>query len=246
MMITVNDIYPNSIGVNPTGFFTYLDSWALSQGIQIPFFEINPVNTKEMDNYYHGVLSGFKRASSFLKKMSNSEPVTSEIAFMIASTWWNINKDNVIKEYNILSIEYNPIENYKMDESGEDKHTGTVTDAHTGTIANAHTGTVGDSGSHSDNTSVYAYDSNTASPSTASSGSESNTRTHNDTETITRNNTDTTTHNETKTHEFSRHGNIGVTTSQRMLGSERNLWLWNFYKKFLFPTVDEMLTVPYY
>ncbi len=34
--------------------------------------------------------------------------------------------------------------------------------------------------------------------------------------------------NETTTHKLTRSGNIGVTTSQQMIQSERDLWIWNF------------------
>ena len=45
--------------------------------------------------------------------------------------------------------------------------------------------------------------------------------------------------------ELTRSGNIGVTTSQQMIESERNLWMWKFYD-IVFKDVDEMLTLQIY
>lgn len=45
--------------------------------------------------------------------------------------------------------------------------------------------------------------------------------------------------------ELTRSGNIGVTTSQQMIESERDLWLWNFFDQ-VFKDIDKTLTCPIY
>lgn len=45
---------------------------------------------------------------------------------------------------------------------------------------------------------------------------------------------------------LTRSGNIGVTTSQQMIQSERELWLWNFFFEIVFPDIDEVLTLAIY
>ena len=45
--------------------------------------------------------------------------------------------------------------------------------------------------------------------------------------------------------ELTRSGNIGVTTSQQMIESERDLWLWNFFEQ-VFKDIDKTLTCPVY
>ena len=45
---------------------------------------------------------------------------------------------------------------------------------------------------------------------------------------------------------LTRHGNIGVTTSQQMIQSERELWFWNFIQDRVFPDIDKYLTIPIY
>lgn len=49
------------------------------------------------------------------------------------------------------------------------------------------------------------------------------------------------THSDTRT--LTRSGNIGVTTSQQMIESERELWQWNFIYNVVFPSVDKILTI---
>ena len=56
--------------------------------------------------------------------------------------------------------------------------------------------------------------------------------------------TDTLTHN--TSYRLTRSGNIGVTTAQQMIESERQLWLWNFFYKIVFPDVDKVLTLNIY
>ena len=45
---------------------------------------------------------------------------------------------------------------------------------------------------------------------------------------------------------LTRKGNIGVTTSQQMIESERELWLWNFFQNVVFKDVSKALTLSIY
>lgn len=51
---------------------------------------------------------------------------------------------------------------------------------------------------------------------------------------------------ETRNYTLTREGNIGVTTSQQMLESERNLWLWNFFRDIVYPDIDKLLSLAVY
>ena len=46
--------------------------------------------------------------------------------------------------------------------------------------------------------------------------------------------------------ELRRSGNIGVTTSQQMITSERELWLWHYFQDIVFKDIVKMLTLPLY
>ena len=101
-------------------------------------------------------------------------------------------------------------------ESGTDNHTISSSVSNTGTQAHATTGTDGVSKIHS------------------SSDTGTVTRTHSGTDTDTRNYT------------LTRTGNIGVTTSQQMLESERNIRSWRYIYDRVFPDVDRVLTLSVY
>lgn len=49
----------------------------------------------------------------------------------------------------------------------------------------------------------------------------------------------------TQDHTLTRHGNIGVTTSQQMITQERELWFWQFFDQ-VFTDLDKVLTSPIY
>lgn len=51
--------------------------------------------------------------------------------------------------------------------------------------------------------------------------------------------------NTTQNRNLRRHGNIGVTTSQQMIESERHLWLWNYFD-IVFQDVNKILTLSVY
>ena len=95
-------------------------------------------------------------------------------------------------------------------------NTGTQTTQHTGTSTNAKTGTV--------QLTHNTTDSDTGTQNTVSGGSDTSTRNYT----------------------LQRSGNIGVTTAQQMLESERKLWLWDYFYDVVFPDLDRMLTIPIY
>ena len=72
--------------------------------------------------------------------------------------------------------------------------------------------------------------------------------TYNTSETDTGTVTDTESGKNTRKRNYTltRSGNVGVTTSQQMLQSERDLWVWNFLRDVVFPDVDYLLTIPVY
>lgn len=55
--------------------------------------------------------------------------------------------------------------------------------------------------------------------------------------------TDTQTNNNIINRKLSRSGNIGVTTTQQMIQSERNLWFWDYFKE-VFSDVNKLSTLP--
>ena len=150
--------------------------------------------------------------------LSNSENVAdayTEFTNLIDSLLI-IKNSKYTKLYDSLFLEYNPIENYSMTESGNDVRTPQLqTDISTVYGADTTTETTTDSTMPYDSTEYVERNQNindftrhprNDSTATVSSG------------------------NETTTHTFTRSGNIGVTTSQQMIESERRVAYFSFFK----------------
>lgn len=152
------------------------------------------------------------------------------------------------KLYQSTKLDYKPLENYNMEESGTDKHTGTDTDTtnygsstrtdNVGTRTTTGSDTIGnqqttstdrvspdelsnfinrsqqtiDSGSHTD--SMQRTTQGTIDTTTLSEHSDINTFKH----------------GHSISHNLKRSGNIGVTTSQQMLMSEREVADFSIYR----------------
>lgn len=129
-----------------------------------------------------------------------------------------------------LSLEYNPIENYSMTERGTDTRTPNITQTNKG----VNTNTVGVDTSIT--TGKTTFDK---SNSFINDTKTTNTGTNTDTQDI--NTTVTTAGNEKIIHEFTRSGNIGVTTSQQMIESERQLAMFSAVDLFVKAIADIIL-----
>lgn len=129
-----------------------------------------------------------------------------------------------------LSLEYNPIENYSMTEKGTDTRTPNITQTNKGV-----------------NTNTTGLDTSITTGKTTFDKSDSfindtkttNTGTNTDTQDI--NTTVTMAGNEKTVHEFTRSGNIGVTTSQQMIESERQLAMFSVVDLFVKAIADIIL-----
>lgn len=184
-----------------------------------------------LDIEYFGNISGSKTISPLVRKLLGSSSVlSSDQVSQLARIIYNMNGANWAREYATLNIEYNPINNYDM------------TETYTENVGNSeektNTGTQGVVESGSNQSGVYGFNSSNSVGANDGSASTNSTRTDNLTE--------NKTGEETREHELSRSGNIGVTTTQQMLESERNLYLWNFFYKVVFPSVDKVLTIATY
>lgn len=129
-----------------------------------------------------------------------------------------------------LSLEYNPIENYSMTEKGTDTRTPNITQTNKG----VNTNTVGVDTSIT--TGKTTFDK---SDSFINDTKTTNTGTNTDTQDI--NTTVTTAGTEKTVHEFTRSGNIGVTTSQQMIESERQLAMFSVVDLFVKAIADIIL-----
>jgi len=129
-----------------------------------------------------------------------------------------------------LSLEYNPIENYSMTEKGTDTRTPNITQTNKG----KNTNTVGvDTAITTGKTTFDKSDSFINDTKTTNTGTNTDTQ---DIDT-----TVTTAGNEKTVHELTRSGNIGVTTSQQMIESERKLAMFSVVDMFVKAIADIIL-----
>ena len=129
-------------------------------------------------------------------------------------------------------------------------------------ITEHNTGTVGTTGSNTGTQSTQGTNTGTVGTQGSNTGTQQTAGTNTGTQGVTGTNTgtvgtqgsntgtvtdaDTGSDTSTRNYKLTRKGNIGVTTTQQMLESERDLWLWNYFYEVVFPSVDKLLTIPAY
>lgn len=210
--------------------------------------------------------SGDKTASKFLEYFT---PLDATKINLLASYLADVYYSNWERLYNTLKLEYNPISNYDMTETetvsdtGENTKQQTTTDTatesrsdtseseatnnttNTNTLNGTQTGkkTGFNSGSFVDDTQQLNNQTESGATNNTSTAETSSSKTGSLNSTNTINGTDTTSKNIER--ELNRSGNIGVTTSQQMIESERELYLWKFFDV-VFADIDKILTLKVY
>ena len=197
-----------------------------------------------LDTYYATYLdeklileySGDKYISPYFNKLLklDEEDERADITRMLCNNIVKTYADKWNKIYNaLINSDYNPLENYDMEEvETPDVTKERTTDVKTKMVT-----------SSSGDTSNDVYGFNSANPS-PSSQSEANTEV-----TVEGSNDDNVSHDletETGTRELTRHGNIGVTTSQQMLESEIVLRNKNNFYKMVLNDVSSILCLSVY
>lgn len=182
-------------------------------------------------------------------------PKFAEIAI---SAWAQVNDVRFTELYNTTTDafynSFKPLENYNMEETTtqEDTTTGTDTHTHSGGTTNEDSITTNDTGTVSDrgNASRDGTTTHKVSAFNSKALADAHSDTDNFSTTSTNTRTDNLSHTTTEEHTFkdtqkldisrsdilnrtitlSRHGNIGVTTSQQMAQSQRDLVMFDFNK----------------
>lgn len=221
-----------------------------------------------LDDVYYYTISGQKLISPLTEAYVDPETGKLFSDIDLAKTILSLYNTAWTKEWATLSAEYNPIENYSMAEEmtndiTEDEfgHVNTrevdLTDERTPDLTHAKTGkdTTTPDLTLKQKNDVYGFNSTNPVPSAEQEQTSEGTQeieydteeTDTGTDTMTHSGSDTNTESgkntRTRNYTLTRSGNIGVTTSQQMLESERNLWMWNFFRNIVFPDLDKVLTI---
>lgn len=196
-----------------------------------------------------------------VQNSTNNEVAVSRASAYIA-LYGKSHKYEYDKLVDTLSLEYNPIENYSMKEKGTDTRTPNITQQNTGKNTQENTGKNAQE-NIGNNTNTAEIDNSATTGKTTFDKSDSfindsqtkNVGKNTDTTKIEENTTTTisgkstmdstgtttTTGDETTVHEITRSGNIGVTTSQQMIESERKLAMFSVVDIFVKAIADIIL-----
>lgn len=228
--LTLNSVYPEWI---TKGIFSYLNA------LEVPWK--NDVSGNQLDIIYHGSRSGNKIIGSLIENYLDNNTVSDDNKIIIAQAIYTIYIKNWNALYKTLSLEYNPIENYSMTETEnvQDTHKGTLESNGSNTNTYIETTIVDDTS----NNQLWGFNSTDSVNSDKQTGDT--TRDVESTIDNTHKNTDRETKDITSDRTLKRSGNIGVTTSQQMIESERQLWLWNFFES-VFSDIDKILVLKIY
>lgn len=228
-MKKLTDVFPE--GLTGNGIFLALAAY------DVPWKE--EVSSIALDLEYYGNISGDKPISPLVNKLLVMGVLSQDSVNRIAESLYLMHSRRWSKMWDTYLLEYDPIQNYSMTERMSDDET--VRDY--GRI-HSKTGTESDDRDRTDNTTDAIYGFNSANPSNSNKSdadiTDDNVHTYNVTD------SDTGSDTETRNYELTREGNIGVTTSQQMIESERKLWRWSFFYDVVFPDVDRFLTIPVY
>ena len=243
------------------------DQWGIFTALQNkhPPWE-SDITPLTFDIYYK-TSRGEKICTPFLEHFA---PMNESKINIIATFLIELYGNNWSKEYNTLNLVYNPIENYRMTETETNATETTATDSHTenATATETATGTTETDVNSTNSTEQTSNNTSTDKKSAYKSQSFVNDRQKIDNGELSSEQSDDA-HTETSTQktgtatnaltssknenvatdtsrELTRSGNIGVTTSQQMIQSERELYIWNFFLDVVFPDLDKIFTLKCY
>ena len=242
-----------------TGLFSFLATQTT-----MPWASAENVDNSVLDIAYFGNHSGGKFCAPLVKLLINDDGVVPDAARITLAkiliskyltNWNNLWETNVAV--------YSPIHNYDMYEErdlattddnvettdGELSRTGTEGLTH-GMVESTQHGRTEDNVNYKYGLNTTVYQQNRSDENVSTEGGTTTT-TDSGTDTTTRNLVDSTDQTVTEDNEGTEHeethryGNIGVTTTQKLLQEERNLWLWNFFDE-VFNDLDKELALAFH
>ena len=239
-----------------TGIFSILATQTT-----MPWASAENVDNSVLDIAYFGNHSGGKFCAPLVKLLINDEGIVPAaarvtIAKILISKY--LTNWNNLWETNVAV--YSPIHNYDMYEErdlattddnvettdGELSRTGTEGLTH-GMVESTQHGRTEDNVNYKYGLNTTEYQQNRSDENVSTEGGTTTT-TDSGTDTTTRNLVDSTVKEDnegTEHEETHRYGNIGVTTTQKLLQEERNLWLWNFFDE-VFNDLDKELALAFH
>lgn len=228
MKLKISDLYPIATILDTTKLkiFDFLGEYESLEDV------VKTDDIAILNNDYYLSHSNDKYISPLVEKLFNDGKTPEQISELVAQICYSRFGTKWVKIYNALLTEYNPLENYSMEEirtpdledSDTENTKSKITTTRNTTATNQYKG-------FNANNPVTISKTDGEETSTTGGASDDNetsrTSTHTGTETLTR------------------AGNIGVTTSQQMLESEFKVRQYDFYKE-LFNDIDSVMCLMIY
>lgn len=158
----------------------------------------------------------------------------------------NLSRNVSNNVYGFNSSTASPADSQQETQSGTEQVARTGTDTLTHNTSETQTGTQKTERTGSDTLTHNINETQTGTQQVQRTGQETLTHNVTDTDTGTQTDRDSGEDTETRNYTLTRSGNIGVTTSQQMLQSERDIWLWNFFRDVVYPDIDRLLSLAVY
>ena len=214
----------------------------------------NPIWASDFDGANLDILFytkyGYRVITPFAKYYDNeTNGITEEKMILLANLIYSVHKPQWEHLYKILSEEYSPVENANLTETSTDTTSEIVTSISDGTNNRTTNGTVSGNTTATDNASskIFGFDSSSGSDDSSSiaTSNETNSATSNGTDNDTTHNKNDETRSNTITHNYNRHGSIGVVTPAQMINIEIETWKWAFIDS-VFEDVINMIALRVY
>ena len=225
--VKINEIYTTDVVLDATNLI--FNQLVLKEDLN-DFINSNNVDTLNQDYYLSH--SGDKYISPFVERLFNAGKTASEISSYVATICYNRFGEKWKKIYDALLTEYNPLENYSMEET----RTPNLTDSDTENVGTS----ISSNRTTNANSKYKGFNADAPVTITTTDGSENSSTTGTK---LANETTRTSTH--TGTEKLTRAGNIGATTSQMMLDSEFKVRQYDFYKE-LYNDIDSVMCLMIY
>lgn len=222
--------------------------WKIGNGIfdaleevgTMPWAEYAESETLDLD--YFGNHSGAKFAAPIVMHMIDSETLelldTDRVA--LARIIWTKFSEPWTRLWETNVVAYNPIHNYNMTDSRElTRDEDEAADETRNSVD-----TTDSERDTADSDFVYGMNSDQDGDGRRDTRSQSHEGGENTSVNVSTSETGRTKGIE-ESETITRSGNIGVTTTQAMLKSERELWMWNFFDQ-IYKDIDSVLALPIY
>lgn len=206
-------------------------------GEKLPILPTENV-AKSIDNYYYFGWSGDKWSSPLVEKIHKTDEL--HMQGNVARMFWDAHGDELLKEWNLFTKEYDPLRVYDVHEETDYTHNGSGSAGDSGSDDRVTTGKVSTTDDLTGvNSSAFVH----ADKSVTNYSEESNNPLKVQT---TYGKRRTTSESATDDLDIHKYGLLGTTPLTKLVKDDIELWMWDFYTRILFPAIDSMIALPIY